>query len=108
MLVIKQVESPKEKRERVYSVDLKDQEKNQPLLPLKALKTKGKVVGEFSLKPLLIVYSCLPLCLYRNWLDPSFPFLPVKNIIFISSLHSLPFVPGLSILNSSKSKKKKK
>lgn len=49
---IKQVESPKEKRDRDYSVDIKDQKtknkKESAPAALQALKTKGKVVGEFS------------------------------------------------------------
>lgn len=65
MHVIKQVESPKEKRDRDYSVDIKDQKtkKNQPLLPLQALKTKGKVVGEFckAFTYYLFLSSSMPL-----------------------------------------------
>ena len=64
--------------------------KSAPAVPIAGPEV-GKVVGEFSEA---FTYSCFPLCFYRSWLDPSFPFLPVKNIIFISSLHSALFVPG--------------
>lgn len=70
----------------------------QPLLPLQAPKMRGEAVGESSN---VFPSSCFSLCLYRSWLNPSFPFLPVTNIVHFFTAFSF-LCLKLSILYPSK------
>lgn len=98
-------ESCREKEKgRIYSFYLHKRpkkKKKKSLPPLQALNERGTVMGKSS-KAFPCSYFCFPPCLPRSWFNPSFPFPPVKNIIFISSLHFFLFVPGLLILTPSK------